>query len=454
MDKKPVPFSELKNIILKNINKNITKGKPERGFSRFEFRTENVDPLMWLKVQPNREKIYFEPRGRGEPLVAAAGCSYQITPDSGEDLTSYFKRLNDNLSDGIRFYGGVSFCKDIPAGSEWEPFGNFKFILPRFEYIKRDNRAYFAINILNSELIGDEVNRVINEVKSITLSVPENYEKAGKCSFIKYTPDKEGWIATTSSYLEKIKRGEIEKIVAARRMELSNSGNVDPFKVVSDLKRSGDFAAHFLLTFNGEDFFAGSTPERLFYRDGELLTTESVAGTTKRGSDEAKDKLYGDQLLDSKKDKLEHDFVTNDIVNKIDPVCEPVAISERVLLKLSNLQHLYRRISGKLKKGITDGEILDKLFPTPAVSGLPLKKSLEILQKEEQFPRGWYAGIVGFAGKDISDYYVGIRSILINSEKIYVYSGAGIVKGSDPEREWEEIDLKIKKYKTILKYEN
>ena len=454
MDKKPVPFAELKNVILKKINKNMAKALPGKRFFRFEFRTEMVDPLLWLKVQPNREKIYFESRSIEEPLVAAAGCSYQIIPDPGEDLTSYFKRLNNILSDGIRLYGGVSFCKDIPAASEWESFGSFKFILPRFEYIRRDNKAYFAINILNSELTGDEINRVINEVENIILAVPEKYEKSGKCSFIKFTPDREGWIATISSYLEKIKKGKIEKIVAARRMELSNSGNVDPFKVVSDLKRTGDFAAHFLLTFNGEDYFAGSTPERLFHRDGELLTTESVAGTAKRGSDKAKDKSYGDQLLDSKKEKLEHDFVTNDIVNKLHPICEPIAISERVLLKLSNLQHLYRRISGKLKKGITDGEILDKLFPTPAVSGLPLKKSLEILQKEEQFPRGWYAGIVGFAGKDISDYYVGIRSMLINSKKIYVYSGAGIVKGSDPEREWEEIDLKIKKYKKILKYEN
>jgi menaquinone-specific isochorismate synthase len=87
-------------------------------------------------------------------------------------------------------------------------------------------------------------------------------------------------------------------------------------------------------------------------------------------------------------------------------------------------------------------------------TGLPLNKCLEILQKEEKFSRGWYAGVVGFAGKDISDYYVGIRSMLINSEKIYVYSGAGIVDGSDPEKEWEEIELKIKKYKKILKYEN
>jgi len=454
MDKKPVPFDELKNIILKNINKNRTKKRSESGFSRFEFRTETIDPLLWLKVQPVKEKIYFEHRGTGEHSVAGAGCSYQITPDPGEDLTSYFKRLTSILSDGIRLYGGISFFKDIPAGSEWESFGRFKFILPRFEYVRKDNKAYFAVNISNSELMGDEISGVEKEVEGIVFTIPKSHKKSGKCSFIKYTPEKAGWIATISSYLEKIKNGEIEKIVAARRMEFSNPFNVDPFKLMSDLKRTGDFAAHFLLTFNGEDYFSGSTPERLFHRDGELLTTESVAGTAKRGSDKTKDKLYGDQLLDSKKETLEHDFVTNDIVNKLHPICEPVAISERVLLKLSDLQHLYRRISGKLKKGVTDGEILEKLFPTPAVSGLPLKKCLEILQKEEQFSRGWYAGIVGFAGKDISDYYVGIRSMLINSEKIYVYSGAGIVKGSDPEREWEEIDLKIKKYKKILKYEN
>ncbi|MCK5221886.1 MAG: chorismate-binding protein, partial [Candidatus Aminicenantes bacterium] len=172
-----------------------------------------------------------------------------------------------------------------------------------------------------------------------------------------------------------------------------------------------------------------------------------------RGSDKDEDEILGRDLLGSEKNSLEHDIVTEDIVNRIDPLCEMVAISERTLIKLSNLQHLYRKISGKVKKGVSDMELIDAMAPTPAVSGKPLKKSIDILKKEEPFQRGWYSGVVGFAGKNISDYYVAIRSVLLRKDKMFIYSGAGIVPGSDPEKEWEEIDLKIKKYKKILKYE-
>ncbi|MEN8221666.1 MAG: isochorismate synthase [Acidobacteriota bacterium] len=452
MVEKKIPLSGLKKAVKEEISLYIEKNISEK-FIRIEFRTELLDPLLWLKIQPNTEKIYFESRGKGAPEVACAGCALRVVPGKDEDLASYFKKLNRNIIDGQKFYGGVSFFKDLPDKKEWASFGHFNFILPRFEYSVREKKGFFTVNLAAAELTEKKIVPVLRDVKDIKFDVPEKHDKAGRSEIVKCTPDKKEWIAGISSYLKKIKKGEIQKIVPARRLELKNTGKTDPFRVMYELKRAGDYTANFLMTFNGEEYFAGSTPERLFHRDGDLLTTESLAGTAPRGNNSNDDESFGKKLLESKKETLEHDFVTNEIVNKIDPVCELVAISERVLLKLANLQHLYRRISGKLKKNISDGEILEKMFPTPAVSGLPRDKCQKILLNKEPFQRGWYAGVVGFAGKDVSDYYVGIRSVLMNRERIYIYSGAGIVEGSDPGKEWEEIDLKIKKYKKILKYE-
>ncbi len=451
-DKTKLPLAELKKTLSEGVSRYIGSNISDK-FFRIEFRTEIIDPLLWLKVQPNREKVYFESRGKGEPVIAAAGCAYRVLPAKSDTLLTYFKKLNKNLIKGQKFYGGVSFYKSFPDKKEWESFGPFNFILPRFEYIIREKKGFFAVNLAASELTEKKMVSVIRDIDNININVPKKHDIAGKSEIVEYKPDRKGWIDGVTHYLKEIKSGELLKIVPARRLELNNRGNIDPFRVIFELKKTGDYTANFLITFNGEDYFAGSTPERLFHRDGELLTTESVAGTISRGEGVNQDKSNGDQLMNSTKETLEHDVVTNDIVNKIDPICELVAISERVLLKLANLQHLYRRISGKLKKEISDGEILDKLFPTPAVSGLPREKCLKMLGNQEQFHRGWYAGAVGFAGRDVSDYYVGIRSVLMNSEKIYIYSGAGIVEGSDPEKEWEEIDLKIKKYKKVLKYE-
>ena len=453
MDKEKIPFSDLKESIIDRINRCVPAPKSEGMFIRLEFLTEVSDPLLWLKAQPNKEKIYFEPRGKDEPAIAGAGSSCPVVPVAEDDLASYFKKLNRFISEGLICYGGASFVKNQPVENEWRSFNKFNFILPRFEYMIRDKKGYLTVNLGKKELKGLNMEALINEVEALNVDIPHKFEKSVKTEFISYTPNKKDWVNGVTSYLKKIGTGEIEKIVAARRVDLKTVGEIDPFRVVSDLKKSGDYAANFLFTFNGSDFFIGSSPERLFHREGDLLTTESVAGTISRGSNPVEDEKFGNLLQGSDKETREHDFVTDDIVSKIDPICEPIVISERVLLKLANLQHLYRRISGKLKRGISDGDILEMVYPTPAVCGLPLNKCLTLLRKGEAFQRGWYAGVVGFAGKDISDYYVGIRSILISGKNVFVYSGAGIVAGSDPAKEWDEIELKTSKYKKILKYE-
>jgi len=450
---KRIPLSGLKQELKKWVLQRVQTRSPGTQFVRIEVPTDTMDPLLWLKVQPQREKIYFSSRDRGGEEVAAAGCAYRIVPGKGESLTSYLGKVEILPADGQKFYGGASFYKEEPSGAEWVAFGGFNFILPRFEYLRREKKGIFAVNLLPDELEHDKITRVVQDVEEMVLDIPRKHQKIGENQFSGVTPDKKRWITGITTYLRKIRSEDIQKIVPARRLEINNTGGADPFSVIHELKRSGDYTANFLISFNGEDFFAGATPERLFRREGDLLTAESVAGTAPRGRNSTEDEKIGEQLLGSEKETLEHELVTNDIVKKMDPICELVAVSERVLLRLANLQHLYRRISGKLKKEITDGEILDTLFPTPAVSGFPREKCLKLLKKAESFDRGWYAGVIGFAGTDVSDYYVAIRSILMNSKKMYIYSGAGIVKGSDPEKEWDEIDLKVKKYKRILKYE-
>lgn len=438
MENKLIRFPDLTNSVKERIEELEKTGIPKSGFTRLEFRTEVVDPILWLKAQPQKEKIFFESRGRGEPVVSAAGKIFESSwPDSEKPV----------------LFGGISFFKAKDNGEEWDAFGASKFILPRFEYRIKGKKGYLAVNFRNEEINEKKRDLLYSVINKLVVEPVEERSGQGKLKFNNFTPDREGWIEMITRYLNRIKRGDVEKIVGARRLELDQDGNVDPFTILRELKKTGDYTANFLFCFNGVDFFIGATPERLFHREGDLLSAESIAGTSRRGSNKEEDELLGRDLLGSEKNTLEHDIVTDDIVKQIDPLCEMVAISERALIKLSNLQHLYRKISGKIKKGVTDMEIIDAMAPTPAVLGKPADASIKLLKELEPFPRGWYSGVVGFAGKNISDYYVAIRSILLKNNKVFVYSGAGIVPGSEPEKEWEEIDLKIVKYKKILKYE-
>ena len=86
---------------------------------------------------------------------------------------------------------------------------------------------------------------------------------------------------------------------------------------------------------------------------------------------------------------------------------------------------------------------LSKLHPTPAVGGFPKYQALELIQQIEPFERGWYAAPVGWVGYDQAEFAVAIRSGLIDRNQLLLFAGAGIVRGSQSEEEWAEIETKI-----------
>ena len=120
------------------------------------------------------------------------------------------------------------------------------------------------------------------------------------------------------------------------------------------------------------------------------------------------------------------------------------------ILKLSQLQHLKMQFTGKLKKSVQDCDILEKIHPTPAVGGVPSEKAMVEIENIDQFDRGWYAGPVGWISKDKAEFAVAIRSGLVYENELHLYSGAGIVKGSDHHLEWEEIENKISGFMSAL----
>ncbi|NBB72314.1 MAG: isochorismate synthase, partial [Bacteroidetes bacterium] len=90
------------------------------------------------------------------------------------------------------------------------------------------------------------------------------------------------------------------------------------------------------------------------------------------------------------------------------------------------------------------------LHPTPAIGGVPTEDALQAIRAQEPFARGWYAGPVGWIGPDAAEFAVAIRSGLIRDNTLALYSGAGIVDGSAPDSEWEEIEQKISDFAAVL----
>jgi menaquinone-specific isochorismate synthase len=78
------------------------------------------------------------------------------------------------------------------------------------------------------------------------------------------------------------------------------------------------------------------------------------------------------------------------------------------------------------------------------VGGTPSSLALHLINELEPHRRGWYSGTVGYIGTRETEFAVAIRCALLQDNTVRLYSGAGIVPGSEPDAEWQELESKIR----------
>lgn len=252
--------------------------------------------------------------------------------------------------------------------------------------------------------------------------------------------------------LRAINQGVFEKIVLARGIELLADRDWKPLEMLNRLRER--FAECFTFSFGGGDArsLIGATPERLLQIRNGLLLTEAIAGSAPRGKTAGEDARIARELLDSKKDLHEHYCVRDSILRRLSRVgLVGRADSEPQLLTLANVQHLSTRIESEVDDSVHLLDILSEMHPTPAVGGSPREFALPRISEMEHIERGLYAGVVGwFNHLNEGEMIVGIRSALIEGNCARIYAGAGIVAGSDPEKEMNETELKLKAMLDVL----
>lgn len=265
-----------------------------------------------------------------------------------------------------------------------------------------------------------------------------------------YLPSREKWIEVVEKALALIQRKELDKVVLARLCTLELKNTPDPFAIAAALQKKAQGAFVFCLPL-GNETFLGATPERLFARRGRTILSEAVAGTRRRGKTLEEDQQLQRELLASAKDLREFTPVQAHLQNALSPLCvAPPTFSPVTVHQTQNVQHLYSQCTATLKDGVTDEEILAHLHPTPALCGTPKQKAFSLIRELEPFERGLYGGVIGWTTPDASEWVVAIRSCLLRGKTATLFSGTGIVEGSDPEEEWEELNQKLKLYDGIL----
>jgi len=445
-------ISSLNDIPLADLSIQMKEfGLLSDGIQRITVPLENMDIISWLAAREGGPKFYWQ--SRAEDLeFAAIGALHAVADKNQDSFAESFKEMQEALTgshEDVKYVGGLCFQKAGPKEEAWSPYGAYSFFIPRFEVIRDKTGLNLACNFKSGEDIDELISQADElmalESRTLSLYVPGS-EETEKADF----PQKSDWLRTVAILSSRLNLS-LQKVVLARKLVFRGFKNLTPFKLLASVSPFTAGCTQFLFSPQSETAFLGASPELLYLRQGRKIKSEALAGTRARGTTAASDEELSEDLLQSDKDMREHRYVRDAIQSALGELCESLTIDEqRSLVKVANCQHLSNGFSGRLKNNVSDYDILTAMHPTPAVGGSPRLEALEQISQLETFDRGWYAAPVGWISLNRAEFAVAIRSALMQKDELSFYAGAGIVEGSEPEKEWQETQEKIVHYLKAL----
>ncbi|WJV52477.1 isochorismate synthase [Prodigiosinella aquatilis] len=347
----------------------------------------------------------------------AHGCYASLTHpvDDGAMLNGHFQHQVRRLfaqahRDGIEkplIVGAIPFDKGQPANL---------FIPQRQHWFSRDTLATGAQT---------EVAIRIRQLRQI----PAN---ADFCQMIRECVN-----ATRS--------GILDKVVLSRLLEIETDQPLDSIHLLLQLNQQnpGSYNFHVPLA---QGALLGASPELLLHKQGNHITSQPLAGSVRRSEDSGEDSQLRQSLLDSAKDRHEHNLVIREMRHVLAPRCRTLQIpGTPSLLSTPVLWHLATHIIGEVSDPLENAlSIACLLHPTPALCGAPYQQAKNLIDKLEPFNRERFGGIVGWCdAQGNGEWVVTIRCGEVHKNSIRLFAGAGIVPDSQPTAEWHETGVKL-----------
>jgi anthranilate synthase component I len=237
-------------------------------------------------------------------------------------------------------------------------------------------------------------------------------------------------------------RGDVFQIVLSRRYEQDFTG--DEFNVYRTLRSINPSPYLFYFDFLDYKLF-GSSPEAQLQVSKGRATINPIAGTVIRSGDPATDSRLIKELLNNPKENSEHAMLVDLARNDLSRHAMDVKVdSYREVHTYSHVIHLVSTVSGELKKNTGLFNLFGDTFPAGTLSGAPKHRAVQLIDDIEGKARGFYGGAIGFMGPGNSlNHAIMIRSFLSKNGTLVYQAGAGVVIGSTPEGELNEVNGKI-----------
>jgi anthranilate synthase component 1 len=415
-------------LVMWSKDRRVTVIRPGRSESR--ELSEGEDPLHVLKALMQPYSYVPLPSWRRFPGGFVGYMAY--------DLVRFFERLPQKNPDDL----GVPDCQFMLADT-----------LVVFDHVLNRVRV-----VANAHVTDDPQHaywEAVDRIKRLVdlLSRPLEYEPARRRQPPHVPADPEALPSTMTraehreavlAAKEYIAAGDVIQVVLSHRMHTQVS--TDPLALYRALRAINPSPYMFYLSF-GDLKLIGASPEILVTEDGGEVVTRPIAGTRRRGRDEAEDKRLAAELLADEKERAEHIMLVDLHRNDIGRVCEPGSVRVDELMTIerySHVMHLVSNVRGRLRPDKDQFDLLRATFPAGTVSGAPKIRAMEIIEELEPVRRGPYAGAVGYFGfSGAMDTCITLRTIVLKGDTAYLQAGGGIVADSDPDAEYQETINKV-----------
>ena len=334
--------------------------------------------------------------------------------------------------------------------TEWSDFEDSVFI-PEIVFLQDATGNYIIHNCYTS----GNPNNSLQTLKNVYKSIAANTGNAKFEPVLQDAPkDKARWGNSISETKQQITEGTIQKVVLSRHMQYSCNTQPDYAAVANNLEKQT--SAYRFAFQRGNSFVAGASPEKLFALSGNTIYSEAIAGSAKRGKSEEEDINNAAELMNSAKERFEHDCVVQFIASALSKYSSNVKFSTAPEIKrLLRIMHLRTEIQAEVMPNINLDDVISDLYPTPATCGEPKEIAYSLINRLETHSRGLYCGLSGWlTNKQNGNFYILMRLALLKNIHMHVYAGCGIVKDSDADREVEESQYKAESIIRLFYNEN
>lgn len=248
-----------------------------------------------------------------------------------------------------------------------------------------------------------------------------------------------------------IREGDIFQVVLSNRLEADMEGSLlDTYRLL----RTSNPSPYMFYFSGGDGEIAGASPETLVKLEKGKLFTFPLAGTRRRGVDEAEDELLKKELLADEKELAEHNMLVDLGRNDLGKISQIGSVHVEKYLSVecfSHVMHLGSTVSGKICKDKDGLDAIHAVLPAGTLSGAPKLRACEIINELENNKRGIYGGAIGYLSfTGDMDTCIAIRLAFSKNGKVFIRSGAGIVADSVPEKEYAECIQKAAAVKNAI----